>query len=196
MNQKSAAVASAWNAKAPMAASDARRMVVRNLSAAQRAYSDLQAAGETRVAAMARMFAPQQVALSRDIEAQEVSTVFAKLRDVAPGTDGLLPASVSLCCQQDCPMLVHVVHLLNELWNAGVVPPGWLHHRLVLLYKGKCTDPHCLSNYRGLGIDTLLLKALSLIMLERLELFMKQTKGLSPARAIAEIKKMVAERAV
>ena len=79
-------------------------------------------------------------------------------------------------------MLAHVVHLLNELWNAGVVPPGWLHHRLVLLYKGKCTDPHCLSNYRGLGIDTLLLKALSLIMLERLELFMKQTKGLSPAQ--------------
>jgi hypothetical protein len=180
--QESAAVASAWNPKAPMAASDARRKIVRNLAAAQQAYSNLQSAGESRVAAMARKFAPEQMRLSRDIEPQEVSAVFAKLQDVAPGTDGLLPASVSLCCQQDCPMLVHVVGLLNELWNAGMVPPGWLHHRLVLLYKGKCTDPHCLNNYRGLGIDTLLLKVLSLIMLERLELFMKQTKGLSPAQ--------------
>ena len=79
-------------------------------------------------------------------------------------------------------MLTEVARLYNAAWSAGVTPAKWREHRMVLHYKGKCTDPHCLYNYRGLGIDVLLQKGLSLIMLDRLEPFITSTKGLSLAQ--------------
>jgi hypothetical protein len=61
----------------------------------------------------------------------------------------------------------------------AVAPKDWRTHRNLFHYKGKNTDPYCLSNYRGLGIDQMLLKVFSLLMMERLELFLSSTGGLS-----------------
>jgi hypothetical protein len=49
----------------------------------------------------------------------------------------------------------------------------------LLHYKGKGSDPHCVDNYRGLGVDQALLKLLSLVMEERLMTFVEVTGALS-----------------
>ena len=63
--------------------------------------------------------------------------------------------------------------------QTGCQPDAWRVHRNLFLYKGKNTDPYCLSNYRGLGVDQVLLKVYSLLLMERLEKFLEVTHGLS-----------------
>ena len=81
-----------------------------------------------------------------------------------------------------CPT-VELVHILfNRIAETGRLPRRWQQHRILLHYKGKRSDPHCVDNYRGLGIDQALLKLLSLVMLERLDQFLTETKALSLAQ--------------
>jgi hypothetical protein len=49
----------------------------------------------------------------------------------------------------------------------------------VLLYKGKGTDPFHIGNYRGLGIDHSLGQLWALVWAERVEVFLRETNGLS-----------------
>ena len=118
--------------------------------------------------------------LSRDIEVVEVAHIFGILGDVGPGTDGLSP--IMLRFQREGIVPARATELINVVWRTGVLPEQWQDHRCLLHYKGKCSDPCCLDNYRGLGIDQALLKVLSLVMLDRLDFFLKATRALSPAQ--------------
>ena len=70
----------------------------------------------------------------------------------------------------------------NKIRAEALLPKRWLTHRCILHYKGKGSDPHCVDNYRGLGIDQAYLKLLSLVMLERLDKFLVATNGLARAQ--------------
>ncbi len=70
-------------------------------------------------------------------------------------------------------------HLLVSTTPACV---DWAEIRVVLLYKGKGSDPYCLDNYRGLGIGAVLEKVLSLLMMKLLESFLTSTSSLHPSQ--------------
>jgi len=120
-------------------------------------------------------------ALSAVITLPEVLHIFSILQDVGPGTDGIAPVILRKITESNL-LTVDIVDLLNEIWLTGIMPEPWRLHRCLLCYKGKGSDPCCLGNYRGLGIDQCLLKVLALAMLERLDNFLKQTHGLSAAQ--------------
>jgi len=176
------AAISANDASAPMRHIDTRpeRSDVRRLldAARQRLQEERTRGNGYLRGDRVRMKFPQDVAqLEFDIEQSEVAFVFGKLQDVGPGTDGVCP--VVLRFQQDGLTAVEVTRLLNIIWMTGRLPESWKEHRCLLHYKGKCSDPCCLNNYRGLGIDQALLKVLSLVMLNRLDTFLTATGGLS-----------------
>jgi len=81
-----------------------------------------------------------------------------------------------------CATAQQACDLFNAIREGGCIPERWKKHRCILHYKGKDSDPHCLDNYRGLGIDQALLKLLSLVMLERLDAYLTETNGLSRAQ--------------
>ena len=160
---------------------DTRRGYVRNL------HDELQRARvrrhpeETRGELVRRTFPKACADLERDLELSEVTAVFAlRLKDVGCGTDGL--SVVVLRLQQEGIVPAEVLHLLQLVWDTGCMPSAWRCHRSVLCYKGHGSDPYCLDNYRGLGIDQALLKVLSYVMLERLNTFLTITGGLTSAQ--------------
>lgn len=107
----------------------------------------------------------------------ELLAVCAKIRDVGPGVDGVAPIVLKFQAQGHTMDLVLSIFL--DMQQQAVAPKDWRTHRNLFHYKGKNSDPYCLSNYRGLGIDQMLLKVFSLLMMERLELFLASTGGLS-----------------
>ena len=117
--------------------------------------------------------------LEADLTIAELATVLSNLKDKGCGIDGV--SAAGLACLQ--PETLHwLLDLLNEVWRRGVTPADWAEIRVVLLYKGKGSDPYCLDNYRGLGIGVLLEKVLSLIMMKRLESFLTETNALHPSQ--------------
>jgi len=115
--------------------------------------------------------------LNREITMKELLDICAKIKDVGPGTDGVAPIVLKL--QTSGYTMQAVLHLFKTCMQTGCQPDAWRVHRNLFLYKGKNTDPYCLSNYRGLGIDQVLLKVYSLLLMERLEQFLEVTQGLS-----------------
>ena len=115
--------------------------------------------------------------LNRDIERLEVLARCNELDDVSPGTDGVAP--VALRMQDDSYMTDCIWRLFQVCQATGTLPSHWDEHRNVLLYKGKGTDPFHIGNYRGLGIDQTLCKLWSLVWAERIEVFLRETGGLS-----------------
>ena len=127
------------------------------------------------------LHAAHVTAINRDFSLTEVLHIFSILRDVGPGIDGIAPVILQKFTESNL-LASDIVDLINEVWRTGVLPEPWRLHRCLLCYKGKNADPCCLDNYRGLGIDQCLLKVLALAMLERLDGFLKQTRGLSAAQ--------------
>jgi hypothetical protein len=115
--------------------------------------------------------------LHRPITMDELLSICSKIRDVGPGTDGVAPIVLKL--QQQGHTMDMVLRLFVCIQRQGTVPVSWRMHRNLFHYKGKNTDPYCISNYRGLGIDQVLLKVWSLLLVERLQLFLSTTGGLS-----------------
>ncbi|NDH54322.1 MAG: hypothetical protein EBY24_20630 [Betaproteobacteria bacterium] len=70
--------------------------------------------------------------------------------------------------------------LFNRAFRSGKLPDTWQVHRMLLLYKGKNSDPFHVGNYRGIGLDHVLLKVWSLLLNARLEVFVDRTGALSP----------------
>ena len=138
-------------------------------------------------------------ALQAEFTEKEVEAAMKKMREVGAGTDGVAPVLLmchdGCCCEkcvaaltnhsappEVCETAAEACRLFNLIMCQGQIPKTWREHRLLLHYKGKRSDPHCVDNYRGLGIDQALLKLLSLVMLERLDTFMSATKALSTAQ--------------
>ena len=115
--------------------------------------------------------------LNRDIERLEVLERCNELEDVSPGTDTVSPGV--LRAQTDDALLHRITHLFLTCQATGTQPHAWKEHRNVLLYKGKGTDPYDIGNYRGLGIDHSLGKLWALVWAERVEVFLRETNGLS-----------------
>ena len=170
-------VISATDAGALLQDIDRRRGVRRDLQNAINRFEVARSSMETRGQRVQRIFPLECARLQRDIEIAEVVKVFDEQRDTGPGVDGQPPVVLRLLSNGCVP--AEVARELNEIWSTGVLPEQWREHRCLLHYKGKNSDPCCLGNYRGLGVDQLYLKVLSLIMNERLVLFLTATGGLS-----------------
>jgi len=176
---ESAVCQSAMNPLAPCEKSDARRNILRDLSQTLQRHRDhrqQEKGGTIRGDRVQHKFPQECADLQKDIVSDEVQLILSKMSDCGAGSDGCPPIAFKLLENHS---IVEITRLFNLIWHQGVLPESWMEHRSLLHYKGKNTDPHCLDNYRQLGIDQAMLKIFSLVMLERLELFISRTRGLS-----------------
>ena len=120
-------------------------------------------------------------ALSAPFELTEISKVFSSLQDVGAGVDGLPPVIFRQHAEHGaCAVATTLLTELNMVLSAGVTPPEWQSHRLILTYKRHDDHPNALSSYRGIGIGVTALKIMSLALNERLNTFLETTNALSP----------------
>lgn len=172
----SAVVHSALDAAAPIADADNRRGIHRNLG--HMVEEALRARSAPSKCDLIKLQFPEAVKqLHRPITMDELLSICSKIRDVGPGTDGVAPIVLKL--QKQGHTMDMVLRLFLCVQQQGTIPVSWRMHRNLFHYKGKNTDPYCISNYRGLGIDQVLLKVWSLLLMERLQLFLSTTGGLS-----------------
>jgi len=169
-----------------------------------------------------RSYADAYAKLQAPYTVDEVSFAMDKMRDVGSGTDSLEPVvftchqSLHKCSEcrtaeesmenfnveansrdsdlKNCNTADVACRLFNSIREEACIPERWRFHRCLLHYKGKGSDPHCVDNYRGLGIDQALLKLLSLVMLERLNLFLEVTGGLSRSQGGFQRRRGTAEQ--
>ena len=174
----SAVAHSASDPCAPTADADHRRGVQRDLGARLRDFETQRAVAPTRGQLVHRNFPGAAARLNRDVSRQEVHAVCAKLKNVGSGVDGAAPVALALQTE-DSKTVTALTRLFTLCFATGTQPQQWRVHRTLLLYKGKGTDPYCLKNFRGLGIDTLGCKIWALLLMERLEEFLGTTRGLS-----------------
>ena len=174
---RSSVALSAADPLAPMAKVDALRGVRRDLRDAMNRYAVDRAKEDSRAQVAQRRFRPHIQRLNRVPTMDELQGVFAKLTDVGPGVDGVSPVILRFVEAGLC--LETMLRLFQRVLATGVQPRAWRVHRMLFHYKGKNEDPYCLANYRVLGIDHLLLKIWSLLLVERLDEYIRITKGLS-----------------
>ena len=168
----------ASDAVSPIAEADRRRgIVARDLHEEIENADERQSHGPTPGQRVKVQYPEAAQLLNREITMQELLHICAKIKDVGPGTDGVAPIILKL--QTSGYTMQAVLHLFRTCMQTGCQPESWRVHRNLFLYKGKNTDPYCLSNYRGLGVDQVLLKVYSLLLMERLEKFLEATQGLS-----------------
>ena len=176
----SAVAQSAADACAPMMESDERRGIWRARDV-QEQIDDLESSaasgGSSKCRSVKNKYPEAAAQLQRPITMDELLIVCAKIRDVGPGTDGVAPIVLRL--QQKGYTMDLVLRLFQQCMTTGCQPKAWRMHRNLFHYKGKNSDPYYLGNHRGLGIDQILLKVWSLLMMERLEAFLFTTNGLS-----------------
>jgi hypothetical protein len=174
ISNDSAVYHSAQNPLHPLLEIDKRRQIRRNLEETLIRYSEI------RPNSTANQFrhtnSIHYSILEGDIQLDEVLQTLKSIKDVGAGTDGINPIFVKFLDDQPATKILKIFQLV---WNSGIIPESWKEHRCILHYKGKGSDPYSVENYRGLGIDQLLLKILSLIMMNRLEIFLHSTNGLS-----------------
>ena len=175
--KQSAVAASAADPLGPIAKLDAERNVRRNLTEAIRRHLVERAKQQCRGQVVQAIFPEAVCRLNRNLEMGELQAVFAQLTDVGPGVDGVSP--VVLRFVEEGIYMDTMLGMFQRVFDTGVQPESWRSHRMLFHFKGKNEDPYCLANYRVLGIDQLLLKIWSLLMVERLDEFMRVTKGIS-----------------
>lgn len=172
------AICSAVDARSPMVDADNRRQIHRDLDEAIEEFEQTYNNRKSKCQSIRESFPEEVAQLQRDITMVELLAVCAKIRDVGPGVDGVAPIVLKFQAQGHTMDLVLSIFL--DMQQQAVAPKDWRTHRNLFHYKGKNSDPYCLSNYRGLGIDQMLLKVFSLLMMERLELFLASTGALWP----------------
>jgi hypothetical protein len=173
----SAAALSAGDAAAPMSKIDALRGARRDLHDALNRHLVDRSPQLSRGQLIHRLFPGAVTRLNREPSMDELMGIFSRLTDVGPGIDGVCP--VVLYCVEEGYTTEALLHLYRRIFATGVQPESWRQHRMLFHYKGKNEDPYCLANYRVLGIDQVLLKIWSLLLVERLDEFIRITKGLS-----------------
>ena len=177
---RSAAAVSAADAAAPMKIADERLGLKRDLHAA------IAAARARRLAVghPLRIVTDDLVGAVRErdrpFSPAEVSDACSLLEDTGAGLDGLPPAMLGSAGGKDSALNKVLCDLFNRAFRSGKLPDTWQVHRMLLLYKGKNSDPFHVGNYRGIGLDHLLLKVWSLLLNARLEVFVDRTGALSP----------------
>ena len=177
VGKQSAVAVSAADPLGPMMELGAARNVRRELSDAIKRHAVERAKQECRGQVVQAKFPDAARRLNRDLELVELQAVFDQLTDVGPGVDGVSPVVLRFVEEGIC--METMLGMFQRVFATGVEPESWRKHRMLFHYKGKNEDPYCLANYRVLGIDHLLLKIWSLLMVERLDEFIRVTKGLS-----------------
>jgi hypothetical protein len=209
MHEQSAVAQTALDPLVSWGAIDERRgKIRRNLDARLAQFEIERQLGQGVFAAYEKALSDHPIscqALSATITDGEVSHALSRVADGGNGTDGLEPVlftghDVLHKCKCDecervrqsmpldnmldeciagCSSAVALARFFNLILDQGLLPKIWQIHRCLLHYKGKSSDPHCLDNYRGLGIDQALLKILSLVFEERIMKYVETTKALS-----------------
>lgn len=176
----SAVVSSATDAMAPVLAIDARRGYSRSLHDAVARQAVQRSPYSLRGELIRQKFPQAVIQLEREPELAELLAVFSSLRSKGTGLDWKDPILLSL--QDEGLTASTLLRLIHIVWYSGRLPKEWRVHRCLLHYKGKGSDPYDVGNYRGLGIDQIFCKIMSLLMMERLEVFLTATGGLSLAQ--------------
>ena len=176
-NHHSAVTQSVANAAAPIADADLRRGIVRDLDEFIEQHASDVTSSISQCQSTKDKYPAAVLRLHRELTMEELLLMCAKIRDVGAGTDGVAPIVLKL--QQAGHTMDAILLMFQTCMKTGCQPAAWRMHRNLFLYKGKNTDPYHLGNHRGLGIDQVLLKLWSLLMMERLEEFLLVTNGLS-----------------
>jgi len=151
----------------------------RSLHAAMAAHRVARSPAWHRGQLVRNQFAPEVARLEREPELEEVLAVIRELNDPGNGLDQIRIALLKM--QGDGTTTQAILRMILVVWYSGRLPEEWRSHRC-LLHPKKGNDPYHPDGYRGLGIDHILLKIMSLLMMVRLELFLTATRGLSPAQ--------------
>ena len=92
----------------------------------------------------------------------------------SPGPDGILGDCLKVFGRK-CESLLLLI--LKRVFDNHIYPDGWTTNYLKPIYKkGGTSDP---DNFRGLAIGSALGKLFSIVMVERLETFIKSEKLIS-----------------
>jgi len=86
----------------------------------------------------------------------------------APGSDGIPPEIVK--AGREISILVHLHELLLQCWEEGMIPQDMQDAKIVTLYKNKGDRSDC-NNYSGISLLSIVSKAFSRVVLNRLQLF-------------------------
>ena len=159
---------------------DAHSGHVRSLHDALAAHRIGRSAAWHRGQLVRNQFAPEVARLEREPELEEVLIIVQALNDPGNGLDKIRIALLKM--QVDGITTQTILRMILVVWYSGRLPEEWREHRCLLLFKEKGNDPYHPDGYRGLGIDQILLKIMSLLMMARLETFLTATKGLSLAQ--------------
>jgi len=134
-----------------------------------RSYSDVK-----------RKYADECGKLNADITMAEISSMLNKMNDAGASLDNVPPVVMkSHANHVECALIKILQTQFNMVFSTGVVPGDWQRHRMLLLHKGHGAHPSVLDSYRAIGIGCCELKMMSLIMEERLNLFLTETKSLT-----------------
>ena len=159
---------------------DAHSGHVRSLHDALAAHRIGRSAAWHRGQLVRNQFAPAVARLEREPELDEVLAIVQALNDPGNGLDKIRIALLKM--QVDGITTQTILRIILVVWYSGRLPEEWREHRCLLLFKEKGNDPYHPDGYRGLGIDQILLKIMSLLMMNRLETFLTATNGLSLAQ--------------
>jgi len=114
------------------------------------------------------------------IIAEEVKAALSRLQDVGPGMDNVPPVVFSMhSTHTECAVVNKLTLEFNDIMTTGLIPNTWQKHRMLLHYKQHNAHPGALDSYRALGIGSCPLKIMSMVMEERLNDFLTETKALS-----------------
>jgi exonuclease III len=129
--------------------------------------------------------------MDSEISWEEIIEVIEKLRCYkAPGRSGLLPEFYKLLLHveegdsttdPETPMQKVFFHMVNLMWNNGLVPPRWLIDKLVTI--GKKGDLSQRDNYRGIALIELFVKIITKVAAKRLADGLEQENRLVPEQA-------------
>ena len=159
---------------------DARQGYKRSLHDALMAHRIRRSPSWHRGQQVRNRFQPEVLRLEREPELGEVVAILQAVHECGNGLDKL--KLMLLKMQKDGITSKTIHRLLLIVWYSGRLPEEWRKHRCLLHFKEHGSDPYDVNNYRGLGIDQIMLKILSLLMMERLEKFLTETNGLSLAQ--------------
>ena len=115
-------------------------------------------------------------AMDNRISEKELQDVIKRAKmGKACGPDGILIEYIKFATDN---VLKTLLDLMNKIFCHAIYPTQWAINYLKAIYKkGSKTDP---DNYRGLAIGSAVSKLYSMILLQRLELFISENNILSP----------------
>lgn len=121
--------------------------------------------------------------LDEDITWRELCGALKKLkRHKVPGPDGIPADFLKLSTGEDpCPMATALLCLINLVWRTGRIPESWRDSVVVSIpKKGDLTN---MNDYRGISLMCTTLKALAVVVSDRISETFEKEGLFSPSQA-------------